>query len=89
MALWSTQPLKEMSTRNLPGSKRRPARKADNLAAICKPTVVGASTSHNPIGLHSLFLNGASTSQIRSSETFLLLVAENSGVRGWDGLMAQ
>jgi hypothetical protein len=39
MALGSTQPLTEMSTRNLPGSKGRPARKADNLTAICKPIV--------------------------------------------------
>jgi hypothetical protein len=39
MALGSTQPLTEMSTRNLPGGKRRPARKADNLTAICEPTV--------------------------------------------------
>jgi hypothetical protein len=31
MALGSTQPLIEMSTRNLPGGKGRPARKADNL----------------------------------------------------------
>jgi hypothetical protein len=34
MALGSTQPLTEMSTRNLPGGKGRPARKADNLTAI-------------------------------------------------------
>jgi hypothetical protein len=34
MALGSTQPLTEMSTRNLPGSLGRPARKADNLTAI-------------------------------------------------------
>jgi hypothetical protein len=39
MALGSTQSLKEMSTRNLPGGKGRPARKADNLTAICKPVV--------------------------------------------------
>jgi hypothetical protein len=31
MALGSTQPLTEMSTRNLPGGKKRPARRADNL----------------------------------------------------------
>jgi hypothetical protein len=30
MALGSTQPLTEMSTWNLPGSKRRPARRANN-----------------------------------------------------------
>jgi hypothetical protein len=39
MALGSTQPLTEMSTRNLPGGKGRPARKADNLTATCEPTV--------------------------------------------------
>jgi hypothetical protein len=39
MALESTQPLTEMSTGNLPGSKERPAREADNLTAICEPIV--------------------------------------------------
>jgi hypothetical protein len=39
MALVSTQPLTEMSTRDLPGGKGRPARKADNLTAISKPIV--------------------------------------------------
>jgi hypothetical protein len=40
MALGSTQPLTEMSTRNLPGgSKGLPARKADNLTAICERIV--------------------------------------------------
>jgi hypothetical protein len=39
MALLSTQPLTKMSTKNLPGGKKRPARKADNLAAICEPNV--------------------------------------------------
>jgi hypothetical protein len=42
MGLGSTQPLTEMSTRNLPeggGDKERPARKADNLTAICEPIV--------------------------------------------------
>jgi hypothetical protein len=34
MALGSTQPLTEMSIRNLPGGKWRPALKADNLTAI-------------------------------------------------------
>jgi hypothetical protein len=38
-ALGSTEPLTEMSTRNLPGGKKRPARRADNLAAICEPNV--------------------------------------------------
>jgi hypothetical protein len=39
MALGLTQPLTEMSTRNLPGGKGRPARGADNLTAICEPIV--------------------------------------------------
>jgi hypothetical protein len=34
MALESTRPLTEMSTRNLPGDKKQPAHRADNLAAI-------------------------------------------------------
>jgi hypothetical protein len=53
MALGSTQPLTELSTRNLPGCKGQPVQKADNLTNICEPIVenVGASTSHD---LHSL-----------------------------------
>jgi hypothetical protein len=39
MALWSTQPLTEMSTTNLPGGKGLLARNADNLIAICEPIV--------------------------------------------------
>jgi hypothetical protein len=42
MALGLTQPLTELSTRNFPagrGGKGRPARKADNLTAICEPIV--------------------------------------------------
>jgi hypothetical protein len=39
MALESNQPLLEMSTRDLPGGLGWPARKADNLTAICEPTV--------------------------------------------------
>jgi hypothetical protein len=40
MALGSTQPLTEICTRNLPGGKGRPARKADNPAVICEPIVL-------------------------------------------------
>jgi hypothetical protein len=40
MVLASTQPLTEMSTRNLPGGKERLVRKADNLTTICEPTVL-------------------------------------------------
>jgi hypothetical protein len=39
MALGSTQPLTKMSTRTLPRGKKRPARRADNLAAIYEPNV--------------------------------------------------
>jgi hypothetical protein len=39
MALGTTQSLTEMSTRKIPGGKGRPARKADNLIALCEPIV--------------------------------------------------
>jgi hypothetical protein len=35
----STQPLIEMSTRNIPGGEGRPVHKADNFTAICEPIV--------------------------------------------------
>jgi hypothetical protein len=54
MTLGSTQLLTEMSTRNLPWDKGRLARKADELTAseIDFLENVGASTPHNPMGLH-------------------------------------
>jgi hypothetical protein len=39
MALGSTQPLTEMSTKNLPGRKGRSVRESDNVTAICKTIV--------------------------------------------------
>jgi hypothetical protein len=39
MALGSTQPLTEISTRNRPEGEERPARRADNLIAICESIV--------------------------------------------------
>jgi hypothetical protein len=39
MALVSTQPLTKISDRNLPGAKKRPERRSDNLAAIYVPNV--------------------------------------------------
>jgi hypothetical protein len=39
MALGSTQPLTEMSSRNLPGGKGRPARKTGNFTPICESIV--------------------------------------------------
>jgi hypothetical protein len=58
MALGSTQPLTEMSTRKLHGGvKGQPAHKADNLTAFYEPIVyknVGASASHNRMAHHRL-----------------------------------
>jgi hypothetical protein len=51
MALGSTQPLTEMSTRNLPGRKKRTERRANNRMS----ENVIASTSRNPTGLHGLY----------------------------------
>jgi hypothetical protein len=69
MALGSTQPLTEMSTRNFPGGKKRRARRADNLVAISWMSEnVGASTSHKPKGIHGLY---------RDSFTFLLYIYVN------------
>jgi hypothetical protein len=39
LTLGLTQPLTEMSIRNLPGGKGMPAHKADNLTVICEPIV--------------------------------------------------
>jgi hypothetical protein len=39
MAMGSTQPLTEMSIRNLPGGEKRPAPRDDNFAAIYEPNV--------------------------------------------------
>jgi hypothetical protein len=39
MARGSTQPPAKMSTRTLPGGKKRPVRMADDLATVCEPNV--------------------------------------------------
>jgi hypothetical protein len=67
MALGSTHSLTEMSTRNLPGVKGRPARKADNFTIICEPMV---RKMWEPRRLTSLW---ASTACYRDSFTTLLL----------------
>jgi hypothetical protein len=63
MALGSTQPLsnrneyQESLKMKKPGGKVRPARRADNFAAIYQPFVlsnVGALTSRTPRGLNGL-----------------------------------
>jgi hypothetical protein len=51
ISLGSTQPLTEMSTRNVPGGKRRPARRA--VSSMSEN--VGVSTSRNTKGLHGLY----------------------------------
>jgi hypothetical protein len=49
MSVVSTQPLTEMSTRNLPWGKGRPAHKADNLSRSCsKCASLDASQSYGP-----------------------------------------
>jgi hypothetical protein len=67
-ALWPwgrlCQPLTEMRTRNLPGGKGRPARKADNLTVICEPIV---QKIWEPRRLTTLW---ASTACYRDSFTF-------------------
>jgi hypothetical protein len=57
MAVGSTPPVTEMSTRNLSGGKGRPACTADNFHRHLWADYsenVGASTSHTPMGLHGL-----------------------------------
>jgi hypothetical protein len=67
MALGSTQPLTEISTRNLPGGGdiARPARKAYNLTAICETSV---KKVWEPRRLASLWV---STARYRVSFTFI------------------
>jgi hypothetical protein len=67
MSLGSTQPLTEMSTTNLPGGKERPARKADNLTAVCEPIVW---KMWEPRRLTTLW---ASTACYRDSFTFTFI----------------
>jgi hypothetical protein len=55
MTLGSIQPLTEMSTTDIPGGKKRPARRANNLTGIYESENVGASTSRNLKVLHALY----------------------------------
>jgi hypothetical protein len=70
MALGSTQPLTEMSTRIIPGGEGRPACKADNLTAICELTVY---KMWEPQHLTALWV---STAGYRDTFTFYLLFCE-------------
>jgi hypothetical protein len=58
IVLGFTQPLPEMSTRNIPGGKARPAYKADNLTAICEPIMYKAWHYQNLTTLFHSFLEG-------------------------------
>jgi hypothetical protein len=69
-ALGSPQPLTEMSIRNLPGGKGRPARKADNLTQFCEPTVLKMWEPHR---LTTLW---ASTTCYRDNFTFTFLLLD-------------
>jgi hypothetical protein len=62
MALGSTHPLTEMSTRSLPGGKGGRLVRLTTLQPSVSHFVenVGASTSHNPMGLHGLLQGCAS-----------------------------
>jgi hypothetical protein len=57
IALGSTQPLTEMSTKNLPGGKKRRRAGLTTLPHSMSRMSenVGASTSHNPKSLHGLY----------------------------------
>jgi hypothetical protein len=74
MALASTQPLREMSTKNFPGGKRRPALKAENLTAFGEATV---QIMWEPRRLRTL---RASTACYRDSFIFLLALHLNETV---------
>jgi hypothetical protein len=67
MALGSTQPLTEMSTRNILGGEGWPARKADNLTVICEPIVY---KMWEPQHLTALWV---STARYRDTFTLYLL----------------
>jgi hypothetical protein len=77
MALGSTQPLTEMSTRNLAGDKGQPACKAANLTAICEPTVC---KMWEPRRLTTLW---ASKACYKDSFTLFFTCAVESGHEIW------
>jgi hypothetical protein len=64
----ATQPLTEMSTRNLPGGKggRRVKLTSPPSVSRLSKENVGASTSHTPTGLHGLFAATAVPSCLQS-----------------------
>jgi hypothetical protein len=81
MALWSTQPLTEMSTR-FPGGEGWLARKADNLTAICEPLGKIMCESRR------LTTIWASTASLRDNY-FYYLLCEAIGTAVTPGLLCQ
>jgi hypothetical protein len=82
MTLGSTQGLTEMGTRNLPGGKKRRARKADKLTAICEQIV---QKMWEPRRLTSLL---ASTTCYTDRFTFFSFV-KYAGYTKWNSKMIQ
>jgi hypothetical protein len=76
MALGLTQPITEMSTRNHLGGKVRPARRAANLTAFCKP-IVWKMWAPRPLTRIALFF------------LFFYLVCEAIGTAATPGLLCQ
>jgi hypothetical protein len=72
MVLGSTQPLTEMSTRDLPGGKGKPAHKADNLTAICEPIAYRKCGSLDISQLTRLFICGSFNNAISNSSRPLI-----------------
>jgi hypothetical protein len=68
VALGLALPVKQMSTRIFPEGKAQPVRKADNLFAICEPTV---STELDRLSLTTQWI---STAFCRDSFIFLLFI---------------
>jgi hypothetical protein len=81
MALGSTQPLTEMSTRNLPGGNGRPARKADNLTAICAPIVW---KMWEPRCLTALWASAACYTDSFTFITFYLILGHDRDLRPYE-----
>jgi hypothetical protein len=74
MALGSTESLTEMSTRNLLGGKGPPARKADNLTAICESVIWKMREPRRHTTLW------ASTAYYKDSFTFFFLTSSYSKI---------
>jgi hypothetical protein len=80
VALGSTQPLTEMSIRNLPEVNGRPVRKADNLTVISEPIVLKI---REPRCLITLRASTACYKDSFTVLTFLLFTSESEAVVTW------